>query len=73
MAIQRDDDLEGKAAVISGGASGIGQALAVAYARSGAHSVVNRRTAELPAPQLSMAFRSHGCNRVRHESFRFDK
>lgn len=41
MAIQRDDDLEGKVAVISGGASGIGQALAVAYARAGAHSVVN--------------------------------
>jgi len=41
MAIQRDDDLEGKVALISGGASGIGQALAVAYARAGAHSVVN--------------------------------
>src|SRR5690625_2219531 len=41
MAIQRDDDLEGKVSLISGGASGIGQALAVAYARAGAHSVVN--------------------------------
>lgn len=36
----RDDGLEGKVAVISGGASGIGQALAVAYARAGAHTVV---------------------------------
>ena len=36
----RDDGLEGKVAVITGGASGIGQALAVAYARAGAHSVI---------------------------------
>lgn len=38
---QRDDGLNGKVALISGGASGIGQALAVAYARAGANSVVN--------------------------------
>lgn len=37
----RDDGLGGKVALISGGASGIGQALAIAYARAGAHSVVN--------------------------------
>lgn len=36
----RDDDLEGKVALISGGASGIGRALALAYARAGATSVV---------------------------------
>lgn len=36
-----DDGLQGKVAVITGGASGIGQALAVAYARAGANSVVN--------------------------------
>ena len=36
----RDDGLEGKVALISGGASGIGRALAVAYARAGADSVV---------------------------------
>jgi 3-oxoacyl-[acyl-carrier protein] reductase len=35
----RDDNLEGKVAVITGGASGIGQALAVAYARAGVASV----------------------------------
>lgn len=37
----RDDGLKDRVALISGGASGIGQALAVAYARAGAHSVVN--------------------------------
>ncbi len=37
---RRDDGLEGKVALISGGASGIGRALAAAYARAGAHSVV---------------------------------
>lgn len=37
---RRDDGLDGKAAVITGGASGIGQALAVAYARAGADTVV---------------------------------
>lgn len=36
----RDDGLEGKAAVISGGSSGIGRALAVAYGRAGADSVI---------------------------------
>lgn len=36
----RDDGLEGKVAVITGGASGIGQALAAAYARAGANSVI---------------------------------
>ncbi|MET9810274.1 SDR family NAD(P)-dependent oxidoreductase [Streptomyces halstedii] len=36
----RDDGLAGKVAVITGGASGIGRALAVAYARAGTDSVV---------------------------------
>ena len=38
--IYRDDELHQKVALITGGASGIGQALAVAYARAGAHSIV---------------------------------
>jgi 3-oxoacyl-[acyl-carrier protein] reductase len=38
--VNRDDGLEGKVAVISGGGSGIGRALAVAYARAGTHSVI---------------------------------
>lgn len=37
----RDDGLAGRVALVSGGASGIGQALAVAYARAGADTVVN--------------------------------
>jgi 3-oxoacyl-[acyl-carrier protein] reductase len=38
--VGRDDGLLGKVALITGGASGIGQALAVAYARAGCRSVV---------------------------------
>ncbi len=37
--LTRDDGLEGKVAVISGAGSGIGRALAVAYARAGAKTV----------------------------------
>lgn len=36
----RDDGLSGKVAIITGGASGIGQALAVAYAKAGVSTVV---------------------------------
>jgi 3-oxoacyl-[acyl-carrier protein] reductase len=36
----RDDGLAGKVAVVTGGASGIGRALAVAYARAGTRTVV---------------------------------
>ncbi|WP_073947869.1 hypothetical protein [Streptomyces kebangsaanensis] len=36
----RDDGLAGKVAVITGGASGIGRALAVSFARAGTLSVI---------------------------------
>ena len=36
----RDDELAGKVAAITGAASGIGRALAVAYARAGVHTVL---------------------------------
>lgn len=38
--IRRDDELKDKVAIITGAASGIGQALAVAYARAGAKSII---------------------------------
>jgi 3-oxoacyl-[acyl-carrier protein] reductase len=42
----RDDGLQGKVALITGGSSGIGQALAVAYARAGATSVIGYYTGD---------------------------
>lgn len=39
--LTRDDGLDGKVAVISGGSSGIGQALAVLYAQAGCNSVIS--------------------------------
>ena len=47
----RDDGLEGKVAVISGGSSGIGRALAVAYGRAGASSVIGYYAADPHDPR----------------------
>ncbi len=47
----RDDGLEGKVAMITGGASGIGRALAVAYARAGASTVIGRFPGDPHDPQ----------------------
>ena len=37
----RDDELAGKVALVTGGASGIGRAVAVADARAGVHTVIS--------------------------------
>lgn len=47
----RDDGLAGKIALITGGASGIGKALAVAYARAGADSVIGHYAGDPHDPQ----------------------
>lgn len=49
--LPRDDGLGGKVAVISGGASGIGRALAVAYARAGVASVIGYHPGDPHDPQ----------------------
>lgn len=51
----RDDELEGKVAVITGGASGIGQALAAAYARAGADSVIGVFPGDPYGPEETVA------------------
>lgn len=51
----RDDGLEGKVALISGGASGIGRALAVAYARAGASSVIGHYPGDPHDPAETVA------------------
>lgn len=50
----RDDGLQGKVAVISGGSSGIGRALAVAYGRAGADSVIGYYTGDPYDPQETL-------------------
>jgi 3-oxoacyl-[acyl-carrier protein] reductase len=53
--VQRDDGLAGKVAVISGGASGIGRALAVAYARAGVSSVLGYHPGDPHDPAEAVA------------------
>lgn len=50
----RDDGLEGRTAIISGGASGIGQALAAAYARCGVNSVIGYFPGDDHDPNLTV-------------------
>lgn len=51
----RDDGLEGKVAIISGGASGIGRALAAAYARAGVNSVIGYFAGDAHDPNQTVA------------------
>jgi 3-oxoacyl-[acyl-carrier protein] reductase len=53
--VQRDDGLAGKVAVISGGVSGIGRALAVAYARAGVSSVLGYHPGDPHDPAEAVA------------------
>lgn len=53
--IARDDGLDGKVAVITGAASGIGRALAVAYARSGTTSVIGYFPGDPHDPEETLA------------------
>lgn len=53
--LARDDGLTGQVAVITGGVSGIGKALALAYARAGARSVLGYYPADPHDPELAVA------------------
>lgn len=51
----RDDGLPGKVAVITGGVSGIGKALALAYARAGVRSVLGYYPGDPHDPEVAVA------------------
>lgn len=51
----RDDDLAGKVAVVTGGVSGIGLALAVTYARAGARTVLGYYPGDPHDPDAAVA------------------
>lgn len=53
--LTRDDGLAGKVALISGGASGIGRALAIAYARAGVTSVIGHYPGDPHDPEETVA------------------
>lgn len=53
--LTRDDGLVGKVAVISGGVSGIGKALAVAYARAGVKTVLGYHPGDPHDPDAAVA------------------
>ena len=60
--------LEGKTALVTGAATGIGRAIAVALARAGAHIAVNHFGRAADARQLVKEMAAHGANGIEVEA-----
>jgi glucose 1-dehydrogenase len=56
--------LEGKTAVVTGGSSGIGKAIAIAYSKHGANVVVNYHSGEDEANEIVEAIKKEGGNAI---------